>query len=150
MTYTHTQNLPNIEFVDYTQDDIDQAIPIMNTDDKCTGCWIAGIEQTQEQIDERSIQKFTANPEQEIKSLVNALRFNILHECVEQHQASPNTPIDYDLVHMSNRVTNILNSFAQLTDQDMIQYIADNCPGTYTHEAFMYQGDDGKDHFYSF
>lgn len=52
---------------------------------------------------------------------------------------------------MSNRVTNILNSFAQLTDQDMIQYIADNCPDVYTHEAFMYyDDDDGKDHYYSF
>ncbi len=154
MTYTHTQNLPNIELINYTQDDVDQAIPIINTDDKCTGSWIVDNahiqEQNQEQINDRDIQKFMANPAQDIKSLVNALRFNILHECVDQHEANPNTHIDYDLVHASDRVTNILNAFAQLTNQDMIQYIADNFNTPYYHEAFQYFGDDGEQHYYSF
>lgn len=62
MTYTHTQNLPNIELIDYTQDDVDQVIPIMNTDDKCIqrSHSITGII-TQEQHDQTNIQNKKSN-----------------------------------------------------------------------------------------
>ena len=151
MAYAHTQNMPDIELIQCLHVfDIEQSIPIIQRDDKHTFSVAYSIEHPHAQMDERNIQKFVNNPELGIKSLVNPLRFNILHECVEQYEANPNTPINHDTVHASDRITTILDAFALLTDQDMIQYIADNCTDVYTHEAFRYIDDDGNTQYYAF